>query len=314
MENKRLLVLLSSYNGENFIKDQIMSIMNQKTQHVINLLIRDDGSTDNTMKIILELSDKFLGRIEYIKGNNIGYNKSFFELIKVASNHDYYAISDQDDIWMDTKIEDAIYDLEKEENDKPLLYACPSYYVYDDMTPQGTTQLKKREITLYNTIIQNICPGHEQVMNNLLLNELKKEFDYSKLYVYDAWIANVAILKGKLIFSNTPHVLYRQHKSNAVGYGEGKLGWIKERLNRVIYNDDARRYKDQILLFYQVYRAFFSAEEEREISKFIDCRFEMKERVKFTLSTKLYRQSKLQTFLFKLIYVLGMYTENDAKS
>ncbi|WP_276834352.1 glycosyltransferase, partial [Massilicoli timonensis] len=108
MKSKRILVLLSAYNGEKYISAQIESILYQKTEHQVDLLIRDDGSNDDTLNILQEYETKYPDRIKVVEGENIGYNKSFFWLIQEANGYDYYSLSDQDDVWLDNKLDIAV--------------------------------------------------------------------------------------------------------------------------------------------------------------------------------------------------------------
>ena len=149
--------MMSTYNGEKHLSEQIDSILNQKTEHELFLRIRDDGSHDKTCDIIEEYILRYPSQIELIRGKNVGYNASFFSLIQSASGFDYYSISDQDDIWMPEKLQIACNEIDKIKDDIPVLYASTSYLVHDDMIPYGTTRKKERELTMLNTIIQNIC-------------------------------------------------------------------------------------------------------------------------------------------------------------
>ena len=218
MKSRRILVLLSAYNGEKYISAQIESILHQKIEHQVDLLIRDDGSNDDTLNILQEYETKYPDRIKVVEGKNIGYIKSFFWLIQEANGYDYYSLSDQDDVWLDNKLDIAVKYLEQEDSKIPLLYASTSYLVHDDLIPFGTTQKKKREITFYNTIIQNFLPGHEQVMNQALLDELKKPINYAKIYVYDSWITNVAMVKGKIIFNNDSRLLTKWYLKVSIAF------------------------------------------------------------------------------------------------
>lgn len=128
MENSKVAVLLSTYNGEKYLKEQLDSLINQ-TYSNIDIYIRDDGSTDNTVKIIKEYQ-KNNSNIYLDEGKNSGFIKSFFELLKNNSNADIYSYCDQDDIWEKDKIERAVKHIEKEDNTKPILYFCNSDY-YD---------------------------------------------------------------------------------------------------------------------------------------------------------------------------------------
>lgn len=302
---KKILVLLSSYNGEKYITAQIESIMNQKVDAIVNLRIRDDGSKDSTCKIIKEMKKIYNDRIELIEGKNIGYNASFFDLLRNAQGYDYYSISDQDDIWMEDKLKKAIEMLE-EKDDIPLLYASKSYLVHDDMVPYGETREKKRDITIYNSLIQNICPGHTQVMNNKMLQKLKKEIDISKVYVYDSWIENMACLYGEIVYDNTSHTYYRQHNMNVMGTSESRIRKIKNCIKRVCAGED-KKYKKQIEYFWElnknelIKKGFYT-----EIKKFVEIN-KIASRLVFVIKGKFYRQSRMETYLFYISVLFGRY-------
>ena len=307
MENKNVLVLMSTYNGEKYLSEQINSILNQKTSHTISLLVRDDGSTDGTKEILESYRKKYAEskKIECIYGQNIGYIKSFFELINKAGDYDYYFLSDQDDIWLEDKIDSALNMIGQQTADVPVLYACPSFLMYQNGI-NGTTQKKIREITLYNTIIQNILPGHNQAFNKALLNTLKNDVDCSKIFVHDSYITNVAQIKGKIFFDNTPHTLYRQHGSNELGYRQNIFLWIRDRLKRV-RNNDSKKYAKQINYIYDKFKDSMNKEEQKEVYNFICSQKKVISRLAFVIKTKLYRQRKSETILFKMLYLFGGY-------
>ena len=100
-------VMMSTYNGERYLEEQVLSILNQKGIETY-LIIRDDGSTDNTCRILDKLCLLNTDRIKVYKGKNIGYNKSFLKLLGYAEGYDYYAYADQDDYWLPDKCLRAI--------------------------------------------------------------------------------------------------------------------------------------------------------------------------------------------------------------
>ena len=106
-------ILLATYNGEKYIKEQIESILNQ-TYKNINLIISDDCSTDNTRKILTEYTQKDKRITVYFQNENQGYIKNFEFLLKQVKNP-YYMLSDQDDVWLPEKVEKSIKTL-KEKN------------------------------------------------------------------------------------------------------------------------------------------------------------------------------------------------------
>ncbi len=306
MSAKSILVLMSTYNGARFAEAQIRSILEQKTQHTVHLRIRDDGSVDQTCDIIEKLQCEYPSRIELIKAENIGCNPSFFALLKDASGYDYYAISDQDDIWLENKLDVAVDSLQKEDDRLPLLFASTSYLAKDDLIPYATTRKKQREFTMYNTLIQNICPGHTQVMNNALLDKLKTDIDAAQVYVYDAWIMNVAMLYGKIVFTNDAYTLYRQHASQQLGSGTGKIGQLLASFRRVKAND-ANKYAKQIAYFCQCHREELQAQGYyEETEKFLRA-VTFWQRVKYACRTRMYRQNAMETMAFRLAIIAGKY-------
>ena len=114
----KVQVLLSAYNGEKYIQEQIDSILNQSNVEV-SLLIRNDGSTDDTRKILDSQSTQ---NIKCINDKNIGLVRSFVELINQADEAEYYAFSDQDDVWDNDKLCSAISMLEDYKN-MPAVYS-----------------------------------------------------------------------------------------------------------------------------------------------------------------------------------------------
>ena len=122
---------MSSYNGELFIEDQINSIFEQESVEV-ELVVRDDGSKDGTVSL-LEDYYKSGKNIRIIKGENLGCEKSFFQLLTEHSDADYFAFSDQDDFWEPKKLISAIDILSKKMN--PALVACNLLVSDDKLTP-----------------------------------------------------------------------------------------------------------------------------------------------------------------------------------
>lgn len=304
-----VLILMSTYNGEKYITEQIESIENQKLDIPLSILVRDDGSKDNTVNILKKLNKKYKN-IKILQEENIGCNASFFKLFSIADGYKYYAISDQDDIWLEDKLQRGIDKIKKEKNNIPILYGSCSYLMNNDGEIKGTTQKQVREITLNNTIIQNFVPGHSDIINDSLLQLLKENIDYKKIYVYDYWITNVAMLYGKIIFDNEPSTKYRIHNSNTVGYGKSKLEWIKERFRR-FKKGDGSLISSQINYFYSLNKEKMPENIKKEVEKYINSNKNIIKRLKFVFTSKLYRQKKIETFLFKMAYLLGKYKEGD---
>lgn len=303
---KQILVMMSSYNGEKHLQEQIDSILNQKTEHEVHLRIRDDGSKDQTCALIEEYIARYPSQIELIKGENKGYNGSFFYLIQNASGFDYYAISDQDDVWLPEKLQTACNAIDSVGEDIPLLYASISFLVHDDLKPYGTTRKMIRTMSMYNTIIQNICPGHTQVMNNRLMELLRPELDTSRIYVYDSWIQNIANLYGKIVFDNEAHTYYRQYEGNQLGSGAGRAAKLFTSVKRV-RTDDGKKYRKQIEYFIEVNQQQLKKNNVyNELERFVSSK-RLFQRIMYAFSSKLYRQSKVESFAFLIAVLMGRY-------
>ena len=306
MNKKKIEVLLSTYNGEKYLREQIDSILNQKGSHQIDLVVRDDGSSDGTIAILKSYEEKYPERVTVNFEKNIGYIHSFFELIRGAEGYDYYALSDQDDIWLEDKIETAIKACEAEGYEGPLLYGSCSFLVNDKLEVMGETQKNLKGITWDNLLIQNFFPGHTQVFNNALCEVLKTEVDCSKIYVHDFWITYMAFLHGKAIFDNESHTFYRQHGTNTVGFGKNSVEWIMERIRRIGHSDN-KKIATQIHYFYDTCAEYMDEELKTKVEEFIRSQRNFWTRSSYLFKTNLYRQKGFETILFKILYLLGGY-------
>lgn len=223
----KVQILLSSYNGEAYIKEQIESILNQKDV-ALSLLIRDDGSTDKTVSLINEFLSE---NVNLVCGQNIGAAKSFFELILLAEDYDYFAFSDQDDIWLADKLTVAVSKLSLYEN-RPAIYSSNTRLV-DRGLNMIADEDRHPAISLKSAIMRNYATGCTVVFNRKLMQLLKRGIP--KVKIYHDWWANLAALSvgGVSIFDDTPHILYRQHAGNVVGATSSHIGKIYNRIKRL---------------------------------------------------------------------------------
>ncbi len=305
MSETRVAVLLSAFNGEKYIEKQIESIQNQEGMDSLTIIIRNDGSTDNTICILNRMQSKYKN-IRVIDGENKGLVASFFDLLFYAYNegYDYYSFSDQDDYWLPEKLRIAIESLKGHEG--PYMYAACSKIVDDNLVESRTsTQKKIRDITFYNSAIQNICPGHNQVLNHAMARMIVNKTKYSTaIYSQDMWVTKVASITGGIIFDNTPHTLYRQHTNNQLSFGKNKVEWVKNHIKRLM-KDEGKKIAIQLKCFCDCYSDFFTEEQKEEIQLFFDSQSSFFKRVQYIVHTKMYRQRFFETRMFKMIYVIG---------
>lgn len=210
----KVQVLLSTYNGEKYIKEQIESILEQEEVQ-ISLLIRDDGSCDKTVEIVEKLI-KENKNITFYQGRNIGPARSFMDLVTKSGEFDYYAFADQDDVWKSKKLISAIHML-KNKKDTPSLYMSALEIVDENL---NLVEIKKvsGNFCLEGELIKNFATGCTQVFNKKLC-DIIKSYNPSYLIMHDSWITRVCYaIGGNVIIDENAYIQYRQHVNNVLGY------------------------------------------------------------------------------------------------
>ena len=217
---KQVDVLLATYNGEKYLKQQIESILNQ-TYKNIHLIISDDCSTDQTRKILKRYERRENVTI-YYQEQNLGYIRNFEFLLKKVSN-ELYMLSDQDDVWEKEKIEKSVAKLEKEnldlvfgdlefvdENLKTIYKSFNKYMKIDRKIKKYIGDYRLQY--LYNCITGCTILSKKEFIDKIL--PLPKK---SKYMVHDYWIGLVVALNGKLGCLEETYIKYRQHGNNQIG-------------------------------------------------------------------------------------------------
>ena len=228
----KVQVLLSTYNGEKYIKEQIESILNQKEVEIA-LLIRDDGSTDKTIQILEELAMNN-ENITVYKDENLGPARSFMDLIEKSDEYDYYAFSDQDDVWKPKKLISAINKL-KEYNNTPALYMS-ALEIVDTNLKYIETKKVAGNFTLEGEIIKNFATGCTQVFNKNLCNIIK-QYKPKYIIMHDSWITRVCYaIGGNVIIDENSYIKYRQHEKNVLGYKDDGFQKLK-RQYKIAFKD-----------------------------------------------------------------------------
>ena len=211
-------VFMSTYNGEKYLREQIDSIIRQKDVKV-SLWIRDDGSVDETLEILSEYEAQY-SNIHVKYGESKGVGMSFMQLLYEATEvTDFYAFSDQDDIWDEDKLIAAMIKLRKE-GDKPRLYACNQRCVDSDgLFISNRFPDHFPEQRLINELFCNLYAGCTMVFNQAFKDMLcapqrRPELEFFQHRIHDAWLACVATSMDALIYDPECHMSFRRHNSN----------------------------------------------------------------------------------------------------
>lgn len=249
IDKNEVNILMATYNGEKYVSEQIESIINQSFTNWI-LLIRDDGSNDNTMEI-LDKYEEQENRIKVIRDDlgNLGQCLNFNEIMKNAKTDSYYVMfSDQDDVWLPTKIEESVKEIKRLENirgtETPIL-VYTNYNVVNDKldyikTAYSKVHLKAPELITNRLLIQNWIMGCTMIINTKLLKyslEIPIEAEN-----HDKWIALIASMTGCVHYLDKSTMLHRLHLNNVTTNDETTN--IKNRIKRV-----KKRFKENEKIF-----------------------------------------------------------------
>jgi glycosyltransferase involved in cell wall biosynthesis len=213
----RVVVLMSTYQGERYVGDQLASVLEQLPPEG-RIVIRDDGSTDGTVDRILTVADK---RVSLVRGPNIGFVRSFFWLMESAPPEaEMIMLCDQDDVWLPGKIERAWQAL-KDSDGEPTLYCSRLRLVDPRLGNLGLSPRWPRPPSFANALAENIVTGCTAALNPAALRIACRHGDLSRIHFHDWWLYLVITAFGHVIYDPEPTVLYRQHEGNVIGMGSG---------------------------------------------------------------------------------------------
>lgn len=222
-------VLMSTYNGEKYLKEQVESIFSQQSVKIF-LTVRDDGSTDTTLQLLEELQDAHKGKMVVIKAKNVGYRRSFLQLLRLAEETDYYAFADQDDIWQPEKCIRAIERI-KTLDEEFSLYASSLTIV--DAQLNELSHKSSRNIP--NTIESYFTRVRLAGCTYLFTANLKKLAEqFSDLALppdtmpdHDFVVGACAFACGKVYLDQESYILHRRHERSVTSGGNGILKRLK---------------------------------------------------------------------------------------
>lgn len=277
----RVAVMMAVYNGENFLKDQLESIVNQTYKDWV-LYVRDDGSSDGSVGILTSYANRFPGSIVLIDCPSYGKrgSKSNFAAIhnwvKTNTHHQYFMFADQDDIWLPNKIEVTVNKVKEVEriSGGPVLVHSDLEVVDKDLNSLGDSFFAYRALNpeikdIRHLLVQNNITGCTMAWNQQL-NELV-DLTYDNIVMHDWWMALVASSFGTIDYIATPTIKYRQHGNNVVG--ATKVNTISFVLKRLMGSSHVRKTLEesyaQASAFITVFNDSLNPSVMSEIEEFI---------------------------------------------
>lgn len=267
-------IVMATYNGEKYVKEQIESIL-KNTYTEWKLWLWDDGSKDKTVSILKEYEEKYPERITVCENRkNLGVVLNFLHGAK-SCDTDYIMFCDQDDVWMKDKIDRTLKMMKKTEEkegadcpitvfsdvkvvDSNLNMIHPSFY--------QSSRLNTKKLDLNHLLMENKLIGCTIMMNSSVKKRLTNLPKYAR--VHDWWIALITSAFGRIVYLPEATMLYRQHENNVIG-NDNFLSYVKERIRnlkkqkQVLLDTQRQAYE-----FLQIYKNELSTEDKRVVYEF----------------------------------------------
>ncbi len=279
--NKMMMeILMATYNGERFLREQLDSVLAQ-TEDGWHLSVSDDGSTDGTVRILEEYISRYPGRISLAgTGRRFGNAKDHFLWLIRNCGAEWMMLCDQDDTWAPEKTASFRAAADKAESsfgaDTPLLVFCDQTPTDAELRPlaHSLMQYQKqytKEFDYRSILMQNVVTGGAMALNRALKELALACADFSGIAMHDWWMAAAAARFGKIVYIDRPLGTYRQHEGNAVGAkAVGSAAYTQDRMGKL---DEVRtsilRKKNQAKVFRDTYRKQLTGDDLRFLDGFV---------------------------------------------
>lgn len=285
-------VLLCTYNGEQYLPQQIDSIISQSYKNW-KIYVSDDGSTDNTLKILEEYKNTIgEDRFFVFEGPRSGFAKNFLSLInRKEIKADLFAFSDQDDIWLNDKLERSANSLSNIPESVPALYCSRTLLFGNTRSESEMSPLFKAPPSFKNALVQSLAGGNTMLINRKG-RELIGRIDSNLKIVSHDWITYLVIsgCGGHIIYDPEPTVLYRQHENNLIG---GNMS-LRDRISRLhkVLSGSFIEWNDSNLLIIKTFKSTLTLQNKETLDSFERARHSpLLKRIALIMKSGVYRQT-----------------------
>lgn len=305
---RKILILLSTYNGEKYLEEQLTSFLIQRGV-IKKLLVRDDGSSDNTLRILEKYKEDCPDVVEeIIKGENIGSTASFCELMheayfKYSGQFEYFAFADQDDYWLEDKLGKAVEKLEPLDNSKPNMYCSDKIIVDSKLEAIPGIRPAKVELTKGRALARNVATGCTMVFNKCALELFvtrKTEF----IKIHDHAVFLICSYLGNVVYDENAYILYRQHGTNQLGGLDTFKDRTADRLRKK-GNLNEHLLERTAKAFLDAYQDLLSDDDKDLLNTMVQYRTSFSKRLKLLLSNEISKEQFEDNLFFKLKVLLG---------
>ena len=301
----KVLVVMSTFNGEKYLSEQIDSILSQIGVD-ITLVIRDDGSKDRTTEIIKKYASKN-NRIVPIYGRNIGFRKSFFNTLReyYSEDFDYYSFSDQDDVWMPEKLIKAIEALKKiTDLNKGKLYASSLNVVDQSLKPMYINSFTNLRVSYGSALSRQRLAGCTMVFDSKIA-KLCIKFDMDrypeKLISHDGAVYYICLAcGGNVYYDENSFIKFRRHTGTVTEHGRGVIKRVESITN--IFKEYRNTRYEQNKALYETYHNEMTNEVKALSEKIMTYRNSLKSRLSLAMDKRI----KCNLFVIDLVYWLAI--------
>lgn len=298
VDDTPVAVVMSTYNGEKYLAEQIESVLAQDAPGV-RLFVRDDGSKDGTVALLQSYADK--GLIEFVAGENKGVVESFYEALAMPpKDYPYVAFCDQDDVWYPDKISKALAVLTPRDQSIPQLYCSEYVFCDEQLDNKVPSQLNRIGVRFSTLLVETICSGNTTVMNRVLVDELLAH-GTKGVYLHDWWSALVAAGLGEVSFDESASLDYRRIASSVSPTGSHGLSLLKYRVRTFLGDGQLKRITEQLEEFRACYGDRLSREDRMLIDLLLDGGHVSKAFVPVRL-----RQKPAEEVAVRVLFLLGL--------
>lgn len=300
---------MAVYNGADCLPEQLESIAGQVYEDW-HILASDDGSTDESKKLLQTFAETHPGQLTYLEGPQRGPAQNFLFLIRKAVEYlptnGWIAFSDQDDIWLPERLSCGVTALEKYGHDEPALYCSRTWITGKDLITRRLSAARPRAPSFRNALVQNIVPGNTILLNPMAARlVIDATMEVSEFVMHDWWIYQLITgAEGVVLHDDIPTLLYRQHAGNQVGANDQ----MRARLKRVrqLLRGDFRSWNNINIAALRTSAHRLSSENRSLLENFAAMRIQALPRRLLALAQlRLYRQRLSDQLALWMAAILG---------
>lgn len=302
---KKVQILMSTYNGENVVERQINSILSQ-IEVDVHILIRDDGSNDETLQKLRQLKRNNNAKIEIIEGKNLGWKQSFMELLFCSGkDYDYYGFSDQDDIWFQDKIITLIQVAESDDYQGSKLIHSNALSVDTNLNERPEQEKRIPAPENYKMAISTeYFQGCGMLWNKEAMKLIHEYKPLNKSLAHDYWVGLVCYFFGKVYFTERNLLYHIRYAINSSEDGNVHKGRIK-RIKKILSGEEG--YMNPVSDLLEGYRFRLDSEQIEFLNKILNYKNNKKCKFNILKDKKFRRPTWSSTVLFRMLILINRY-------